>query len=164
MRDPKACEAAALFLHERLNLPDPVPPTFVSSFPHRFTDVSVVSPRMMNAISVLNLVSVGDLESRLEVPIHPGRFRANVVIDGLPPYAELEAIGGTLIFGDVELRILSRTQRCAATEVNPDTAERDLKIPYLLRKELGHSDMGVYVEVATGGVLNTGQGGHIEAE
>lgn len=164
MRDPEARKAAARFLHDRLNLPDPEPPTFVSSFPHRFTDVSVVSPRMMSAISVLNLGSIRDLEKRLGVTIHPDRFRANVVIDGLSPYAELEAIGGSLKFGDVTLRILSRTQRCAATEVNPDTAERDLKIPYLLRKEFGHRDMGVYVEVATGGVLSTRQSGLLESE
>lgn len=151
--------AAAEFLHQWLKLADPEPPRFVSSAPHRFTDVSVTSPRMMNAISVLNLASVRDFESRLDVPVHPDRFRANVVIDGVPPFAELEAVGGTLDFGDVTLRILSRTKRCAATEVNPLTAERDLKVPYLLRKELGHTDMGVYVEVLSRGALQTGQEG-----
>jgi uncharacterized protein YcbX len=84
-----------------------------------------------------------------------------VVIDGLPPFAELDAVGSVLSFGDVSLRILSRTKRCAATEVNPITAERDLKIPYLLRKHLGHMDMGVYVEVTRGGALSVGQSGQL---
>lgn len=161
MRDPKASAAAAQFLHDTLGLSDPQPPTFVSSTPHRFTDVSVVSAQMMNAISVLNLNSVRDMEARVGAKIHPNRFRANIVIDGLPAYAELDAIGDILEFGDIAFRVLSRTKRCAATEVNPESAERDLKIPYLLRKELGHMDMGVYVEVVTGGTLRVGQGGQL---
>ncbi|WP_299555804.1 MOSC domain-containing protein [uncultured Tateyamaria sp.] len=162
MRDPEQSAAAARFLDEKLNLPDSEPPTFVSSAPHRFTDVSVVSPQMMSAISVINLNSVRDFEARVGANIHVDRFRANIVVDGLPPYQELEAMDATLTFGDVSFRILSRTKRCAATEVNPDTAERDLKIPYLLRKELGHMDMGVYVEVASGGTLNAGQVGVLQ--
>ena len=162
MRDPTASVTAAQFLHETLELSDPQPPKFVSSAPHRFTDVSVVSPQMMNAISVLNLNSVQDMEKRIGADIHPTRFRANIVMDGLPAYAELDAVGGLLEFGDVTFRILSRTKRCAATEVNPVTAERDLKIPYLLRKELGHTDMGVYVEVVSGGTLNIGQNGQLK--
>lgn len=153
-------EAAALFLREALSLSDPSPPVFVSSAPHRFTDVSVVSPRMMNAISVLNLASVRALEQTVQAAVDPARFRANLLIDGLPPYSEFEAIGSTLKFGAVTLRILSPTQRCAATEVNPVTAERDLNIPYLLRRELGHRNMGVYCEVLSGGSLETGQEGH----
>jgi hypothetical protein len=43
--------------------------------------------------------------------------------------------------------------------VNPQTAERDLKVPYLLRKHLGHMDMGVYVEVVEGGDLRAGEAG-----
>lgn len=161
-QSPTGRSEAALFLHEVLGLTDPEPPVFVSAEPHRFTDVSVVSPQMMNAISVLNIASVKALGARLGTEIHPARFRANIEIDGLPPYAELEAVGATLSFGDVVLRILSRTQRCAATEVNPQTAERDLKLPYLLRKELGHADMGVYVEVVAGGVLHLGQAGRLD--
>lgn len=153
---------AARFLHGVLNLSDPEPPVFVSSAPHRFTDVSVVSPQMMNAISVLNLASVKAFGERIGTEVHPGRFRANIEIDGLPPFSELDAVGQVLAFGDVRLRILSRTRRCAATEVNPVTAERDLKVPYLLRKELGHMDMGVYVEVEAGGQLRAGQDGELD--
>lgn len=162
MSDTGARVQASLYLHQTLGLSDPEPPIFVSAAPHRFTDVSVVSPQMMSAISVINLGSLRDLGTRVGADVHPARFRANVEIDGLPPFAELDAVGQTLAFGDVELRILSRTKRCAATEVNPLTAERDLRVPYLLRKELGHTDMGVYVEVVKGGSLTLGQEGQLK--
>ncbi|QBF33035.1 MOSC domain-containing protein [Thalassococcus sp. S3] len=147
---------AARWIAAYLDLGDPEPPTYVSAAPHRFTDVSVVSPQLMNAISILNLASVRDLEQRLQVPIDPARFRANIELDGLPAWWELENIDAPIRAGDVTLRLIMRTKRCAATEVNPETAERDLKLPYLLRKELGHMDMGVYVEVETGGRLQPG--------
>ncbi|UAB89816.1 MOSC domain-containing protein [Ruegeria sp. SCSIO 43209] len=152
---------ASNFLSSEIGLKDPEPPIFVSSAPHRFTDVSVVSPKMMNAISVLNLASVEKLGEKLNAEIHPARFRANIEMDGLPPFSELDEAGSVFRFGDVELKILSRTKRCAATEVNPETAERDMKIPYQIRVLMGHSDMGVYVEVAKGGTLRVGQTGEI---
>lgn len=114
---------------------------------------------MMNAISVLNLASVDALSRLLNVKLHPARFRANIELDGLPPFSELDSVGSTLAFGDVKLKIISRTKRCAATEVNPETAERDLRIPFLIRKHMGHMDMGVYAEVNDSGVLNVGQHG-----
>ena len=161
MQVPEDRMDAARFLSSEIGLRDPEPPKFVSSTPHRFTDVSVVSPKMMNAISVLNLASVEKLGRQLNTDIHPARFRANIEIDGLPSFSELDAVGSILRFGDVELKILSRTKRCAATEVNPKTAERDLKIPYLIQKLMGHMDMGVYVEVTNGGTLTVGQTGEI---
>ncbi|NVO54698.1 MOSC domain-containing protein [Rhodobacteraceae bacterium B1Z28] len=159
MRTQQGRADAAKFLHRVLALSDPEPPIFVSSEPHRFTDVSVVSPAMMNAISLLNIASVNALGQKLKTEINPARFRANIEIDGLAPFAELNGVGAILKFGNVRLRILSRTKRCAATEVNPDTAIRDLKLPYLIRQQLGHTDMGVYVEVAEGGTLRLDQPG-----
>lgn len=153
---PSGRHAAETWLSDYLALEDATPPTFVHAAPHRFTDISVVSPQMMNAVSLLNHDSVRDLEHRLNADIDPARFRANIEVSGLPPWWELENVGATLRSGDVTLRLIKRTKRCAATEVNPTNAARDLEVPYLLRKELGHMDMGVYAEVVTGGVLRTG--------
>ncbi len=161
MQAPEDRMNAVSFLSSEIDLKDLEPPNFVSSAPHRFTDVSVVSPKMMNAISVLNLASVEKLGEKLNAEVHPARFRANIEMDGLPPFSELDEAGSVFRFGDVELKILSRTKRCAATEVNPETAKRDLKIPYLIRKLMGHTDMGVYVEVVKGGTLRVGQTGEM---
>ena len=149
-------QAAEDWIFNFLALNDPEAPEFVHAAPHRFTDVSVVSPQMMNAVSLLNLASVRDLETRLGTNVDPARFRANIELDGFPAWWEQESIGTTLRCGEVELRIIKRTQRCAATEVNPETAERDLRLPYLLRKQFGHMDMGVYAEVVKGGSLRAG--------
>ena len=131
-------------------------PTLVRSDPHRFTDVSVVSADLMNAVSILSAQSVAAFAADIGTPVDPGRFRMNVEVDGWAPWAELDHVGREIALGPVRLKVLLRTQRCAATEVNPATAARDLRVPALLRKAYGHFDMGVYAEVLTGGTIRIG--------
>ena len=54
------------------------------------------------------------------------------------------------------LRVTKRTERCAATNVDPVTGQRDLAIPRTLMQRLGHADCGVYAEVVTGGRVAEG--------
>ncbi len=123
---------------------------------NRFTDISVLSETMMNAVSIINLNSVRDMEARTGAKIDPLRFRANIYIDGLPAHQELDMLDKEIVIGGARLRLLRRTSRCAATEVNPDTAERDLTVPRMLMEHLGHADMGVYAEVLEGGPIAPG--------
>ncbi|MEM7302785.1 MAG: MOSC domain-containing protein [Pseudomonadota bacterium] len=146
----------AAFFVEHLELSEEERPFFASAQPHRFTDVSVVSETYMNAVSFINLASVRDFEIRTGLQIDPARFRANIIMNGLPPFAEFELIDHEIKLGDVTFKVLKRTKRCAATEVNPATAERDIKLPALLRKTYGHFDMGVYAEVISDGAVCVG--------
>ena len=149
-------DAASAFLARALELGPERLPRFVSGGEHRFTDVSVVSERMMHAVSLLNLASVEDLERRAAHAIEPERFRANIVVDGLEPWSELGLVDREIELGGVRLRGVLRTRRCAATEVNPATARRDAKVPRLIATHFGHPDMGVYLEVVGGGTLRIG--------
>jgi uncharacterized protein YcbX len=131
-------------------------PLLAYAAPHRFTDVSVTSAQMMNAISLINVASCRQLGERVGSEVDPLRFRANVYFDGWPPFSELERVGEEFRIGEARLRILKRTQRCAATEVNPATAQRDLRVPQLLMEHYGHADMGVYAEVLEPGTIAPG--------
>ena len=51
---------------------------------------------------------------------------------------------------------MKRIVRCAAVNVDPDTAQRDLAIPQALQRRLGHADCGIYAEVITGGTIGAG--------
>ncbi|MEM7710235.1 MAG: MOSC domain-containing protein [Pseudomonadota bacterium] len=146
--------AAAAFVADRLGLPDR--PTLIDAGDGRFTDVAVVSPALMNAVSILSRASVDDLAAAAGVAVDPRRFRMNVEVEGWPPWAELETVDRTLTLGTMRLRVLLRTRRCAATEVDPDTATRDLNVPVMLRRQRGHLDMGIYAEVIEGGTLRVG--------
>lgn len=50
-----------------------------------------------SGLSVVNLASVADFARRVGRPVDALRFRANVYVDGLAPWAEREWIGGRTI-------------------------------------------------------------------
>jgi uncharacterized protein YcbX len=126
------------------------PAHFVTAGETSFTDVP------QNCLSLLNLESVRDLGRRMGRNIDPLRFRANLYIDGLPPWREFDWVGQEIRIGEATLRIPSRIPRCAATSVNPATGERDMNIVKGLRAAFGHYDTGVYAEVVRGGCVGLG--------
>jgi uncharacterized protein YcbX len=72
---------------------------------------------------VLSTASLEDLNARLEQPLPMNRFRPNIVIDGVPPYAEDRV--HELINGQVRLRAVKPCTRCIITTTDQATAERD---------------------------------------
>ena len=154
MREESGRRGAEQFFTQLLGLD--APPRFVHAAPHRFTDVSVASQSLMNAVSLVNLDSVAAFGARIGRHVDPARFRANIRFSGWEPFSELEMVGREIAIGDARGRIVKRTRRCAATEVNPDTARRDMALPRLLMEHYGHADMGVYVEIDEGGNIAPG--------
>lgn len=124
----------------------------------RFTDVSVVSPGYMNAISLVNLSSVRALSDAAGADLHPLRFRANLYFDGGAAWEEFDWIGREIAVGEVRLKVLKRTRRCPATQVDPVTAVRDIDVPAELKRGFGHADMGIYAEVVAPGSIRPGDG------
>jgi hypothetical protein len=118
----------------------------------RFTDSA------RGYLSVLNLASVDDLGRRMGVTLDPLRFRANIHVEGLEPWAELDLVGARLQAPTrLSLSVTARIDRCAATGVNPTSGARDAAVVDALRNAFGHIDCGVYVEVTDPGVLAVGQ-------
>ena len=115
---------------------------------HSFSDVA------KKVLHLVNLETLRAMEADLGVRLDPLRFRPNIVVDGLPAHAELDwPRDMPLKLGGVDFEVVKRTERCAATTVNPDTAERDLQLPRHLMKTLGHTDLGVYLRVVNPGRL-----------
>jgi uncharacterized protein YcbX len=81
------------------------------------------------------------------------RFRANLYVSGWPAWQELELVGQTLAVGNTRLKVVKRITRCAAVNVDPETAARDLDIPPTLMRRLGHNECGIYAEVIAGGAI-----------
>jgi len=107
-------------------------------------------------LSLINLASVRDLERVVRAAIDPLRFRANLYIDGLEPWRELDWVGREIGIGGARLRVMEQITRCAATNVDPATGARDLNIPLALRDGIGRSEMGIYAEVIVAGAVAPG--------
>jgi hypothetical protein len=123
---------------------------FVEAPGHNFTDLAA------KCVSVIGLSSLRALEAAVGMALDPIRFRANVYVSGGEPWAEFGLLGQEIQIGGARLRVFKRIVRCAATEVNPDTAERDAKPQRWLRERFGHADLGVYAEVLEGGRIAAG--------
>ena len=115
---------------------------------HSFSDVA------RKVVSIINLASVRAIENMVGAPVHPLRFRANLYVEGWPAWHEFDLLDQTLAIGDIRLKVVKRIVRCAAVNVDPDTAQRDLAIPQALQRRLGHADCGIYAEVITGGTIS----------
>ena len=126
------------------------PPKVVFAPGHSFSDVA------MKCLHIVNLASVRDLERVVGRPIDPLRFRANVYIDGVEPWAELRWVGRELTIGGIRAQVVDRTVRCDATNVDPRTGARDMGLPTLIRRTWGHGDFGFYAKVIDGGELALG--------
>ena len=64
--------------------------------------------------------------------------------------------GDEVTFGGIRCAIVKDTVRCDATNVDPKTGARDMAIPSELQRTWGHSDLGVYGKIVTGGALAVG--------
>jgi len=126
------------------------PPKVLCGDSHSFSDVA------RKVVSIINLASVGAIAGLVDWDVNPLRFRGNMHVTGWPAWHEFEMLGRTLVIGDVRLKVVKRIQRCAAVNVDPDTAIRDLEIPATLQRRLGHPDCGIYAEVIAGGTLRLG--------
>jgi len=126
------------------------PPRILSSEGYSFSDIA------RKVVSIINLGSVQAIENMVGQPVHPLRFRANLYVSGWPAWHEFDLLDQTVAIGDVRLKVVKRIVRCAAVNVDPDTAARDLEIPQALMQRLGHNECGIYAEVIAGGAIGVG--------
>lgn len=117
---------------------------------HMFSDVA------RKVVSIIGLASVSDLERAIGRAVDPRRFRANFYLEGCAPWQEFEWIERGFRIGDVRLRGVKPIKRCAATNVDPETAARDLNIPQALLESFGHVNMGIYADVLDEGTVALG--------
>jgi uncharacterized protein YcbX len=116
-------------------------------------------------VSIINLASVQAIETLVDAAVDPLRFRGNVHLEGLAPWAEFDLVDKILEApSGLRLKVTKRIERCAATNVDPRTGLRDLAIPRVLMRHFGHADCGVYAEVVRDGGIAEGTRLQVEPE
>jgi uncharacterized protein YcbX len=134
--------------------------------PARFPLKVLVAPgadfRFMDSskgfVSLLNLNSLRDLGGRLSHDLDPLRLRCNIWMEGLDAFEDHAWVGRRLKVGAAgpELEVIKPIERCVATHVNPDTAERDVDVCAGLWGNYGHRDCGIYARILKGGTVSPG--------
>lgn len=105
------------------------------------------------SVAILSLSSLRDLSARMAQDLSIHRWRGNLWLDGMEPWAEFGLIGRSLRIGGAVLRVEERITRCRATSANPDTGRIDADTLGALESAFGHQDFGVYATVTEPGPL-----------
>lgn len=150
LETPEGRGAIETFFAENFSPELKGPPKVLAAPGHSFSDVAA------KVVSIINLASVAAIETIVGQPVNPLRFRGNLYVSGWPAWHEFDLLGKELTIGGARLKVIKRIVRCAAVNVDPVTAERDLNIPQALMQMFDHADCGVYAEVITGGTIAAG--------
>lgn len=143
-------EAFAAWLTDLLGDEVRGPLQVISAEGYRFMD------HPLGQVSILNMASLRDLEAKIGWPVDPLRFRANLYVEGWPAWVENDWVGKELMVGFARAKVFKPIVRCAATHVDPVTAERDMEIVKALFDNYGHMNCGIYVDVTDGGRVSVG--------
>jgi uncharacterized protein len=106
--------------------PDPKPITFVDGF----------------QMLVCNRASLEELNTRMPEPVPMERFRPNIVLGGLPAFAEDRI--DSLTLGEITLRLVKPCTRCIITSTDQRTGERSTDpLPVLRTYRMDHTLHGI---------------------
>uniref|UniRef100_A0A1B6CDJ7 MOSC domain-containing protein n=2 Tax=Clastoptera arizonana TaxID=38151 RepID=A0A1B6CDJ7_9HEMI len=119
---------------------------------------------------ILSETSLGELNSRLDIPVKEGQFRPNIVVKGVEKPHEEDEWDWVKVGDDVILRSCKLCTRCLITTVNPDTATKSpdfeplktlrtyrlAKDPEAEKLEGQSPIMGIYLGLHRTGVIRMG--------
>jgi uncharacterized protein YcbX len=75
-------------------------------------------------VLLANAASLDALNEWIDDPVPITRFRPNVVVQGVPAWAEDGWVGGRLRIGAVEFRVPKPCNRCVTTTIDQETGEK----------------------------------------
>jgi uncharacterized protein YcbX len=110
-------------------------------------------------ILVANTASLADLNSRMNRALPMERFRPNIVIDGLPAYAEDQI--DELRCGEVRLRLVKPCVRCSITTTDQQAGRVDGDEPLRTLKSYRHDRELKGVTFAQNAIIVGGVGAHL---
>lgn len=119
-------------------------------------------------VEPVSLVSVSSVESVGTEgngrPLDHARFRMNAALTGAPAFAEESWVGKQLVIGEVTLRVVGRSGRCAMVQRRTGDGGHEVPVLRMLSQTRGvrprgsgqSLDMGVYARIEQAGILRVG--------
>jgi uncharacterized protein YcbX len=109
-------------------------------------------------IHIVTDTSLREVDGWVGHELDVARFRPNIVIElepDLPAFVEADWVGRHLKIGALIINIVSPTERCVVTTIDPDTLDRDRAV---LAHLAAHRDnlFGIYAQVISPGWLRVG--------
>ncbi|MDC0078957.1 MOSC domain-containing protein [Candidatus Pelagibacter sp.] len=122
-----------------------------------FFDTSISNKvDFVNSVSLLNIQSINDFESKINKEIKPLIFRGNICVDGIEPWKEREWIGKIIKINNISFKVEKNIPRCVAINLKPQTDNNSFNLLQSLKKTYNHFEMGIYLTALDDGKINIG--------
>ena len=100
--------------------------------------------------------SIEDFEKKTSQKIDHVRFRGNIYVKSVEPWAEFNWINQKILINGCLFKVLKKIPRCTATNLIPNSEISDINLPKMLRETYGHINMGIYLKPLSDGNINVG--------
>lgn len=107
-------------------------------------------------ISIGSSASLAAFAAATNTSTDARRFRLNMILTTDTAFIENQWCGARLHIGDAVIEIVDHVWRCAAINVDPATATREIDYLAIMRHNFGHSHLGVFGRVIKKGYICTG--------
>ena len=122
-----------------------------------FFDTSISNKTLLShSISLLNIKSIEDFQSKINQKIETQRFRGNLIIEGIQAWEERNWIGKIIKINNISFKVEKNIPRCVAINLKPNSDDNSLNLLKSLKKTYNHFDMGVYLTALNDGLINIG--------
>ena len=150
-KQKEALKLANKFLEIEKTITGPI--YLLKNIKYPFFDTTY-SNRVSNTISLINLNSIKDFESKINRKIEFERFRGNIYINGINAFNERSWIDKIIKINQIKFKVLNHIPRCSATNLKVNSVEQDINLPLKLKKTYGHIDMGIYLSPLNSGKIS----------
>ena len=113
------------------------------------------SNKIFNSMSLINLKSINDFESKINQKVEFERFRANFYIEGIDAWEERNWIDKIIKINNVSFKVEKNIPRCVAINLKPKT-DTTINLLKSLKDQYNHFDMGIYLTALDDGEINVG--------
>ena len=113
------------------------------------------SNKIFNSMSLINLKSVDDFESKINQKVEFERFRANFYVEGIDAWEERNWIDKIIKINNVSFKVEKNIPRCVAINLKPKT-DTTINLLKSLKDQYNHFDMGIYLTALDDGDINIG--------
>ena len=107
-------------------------------------------------ISIGGSASLAAFATATKTTTDERRFRLNIILNTDTPFVENHWCGALLQIGGAVIEIVNHVGRCAAINVDPETAKRQPNHLPTMRKRFGHNNLGIFGRVIRAGALQIG--------
>ena len=113
------------------------------------------SNKIFNSMSLINIKSVDDFESKINRKVEFERFRANFYVEGIDAWEERNWSGKIIKINNVSFKVEKNIPRCVAINLKPKT-DTTINLLKSLKDQYNHFDMGIYLTALDDGDINIG--------